>query len=138
LLAIISQKLLEEHEHQSFTREVAEQRLISFLLQLSARYAKRGLSPSHFMLPMSRKDIANYLGLTSETVSRLFTRFREQGLIAGRGHEVRLLDMERMAQQVSLCVETKFLDDSNEARLARHEPAVCHPNLLDTRKKATS
>ncbi|KAF1710456.1 Crp/Fnr family transcriptional regulator [Pseudoxanthomonas kalamensis DSM 18571] len=60
------------------------ERLASFLVmfQERARDGNRGLPPNPLVLPMSRSDIADYLGLTVETVSRSFTRLREQGVIA--------------------------------------------------------
>ncbi|GAB6389795.1 helix-turn-helix domain-containing protein [Stutzerimonas marianensis] len=48
---------------------------------------------------MSRSDIGNYLGMTTETVSRLFTRFRELKLITGSGHDVQLLDIPALTRQ---------------------------------------
>lgn len=99
LLHTLSRGIHDEHEYRSHTRESAEQRLASFLLNLSVRYSKRGLSASKFVLPMSRSDIGNYLGMTTETVSRLFTRFRDQCLIATSGHEVHLLDTQALCQQ---------------------------------------
>ncbi|MBL3588833.1 MAG: helix-turn-helix domain-containing protein [gamma proteobacterium endosymbiont of Lamellibrachia anaximandri] len=69
-----------------------EQRLAAFLLNISHRRLERGLPESKFCLQMSRGDIANYLGLASETVSRLLTRFQNQGLITLRRKQVLLRD----------------------------------------------
>jgi len=63
-------------------RKTAKERVASFLLQLSRRAAKRRQPPSPLPMPMSRADIADYLGLTTETVSRSFTQLRQAGLIA--------------------------------------------------------
>jgi CRP/FNR family transcriptional regulator len=49
---------------------------------------------------MTREEIANYLGLVIETVSRSFTRLQEEGVIAVRGRQVRLLAAERIARRV--------------------------------------
>ncbi len=57
-------------------RKSAEERLASFLIELAERQKGTLLH-----LPMSRQDIADFLGLTIETVSRLFTRFKRAGLI---------------------------------------------------------
>lgn len=92
LLQILSHGIHSEHQHIGQSRERAEQRLATFLLGLSARYRQRGLSPNNFILPMTRSEIGNYLDLTVETVSRLFTRYVQSGLIECQGREVRLLD----------------------------------------------
>jgi CRP/FNR family transcriptional regulator len=59
----------------------AEQRVAAFLLGVSRRLAERGFDGARFRLPMSRPDIASFLGLNAETVSRLLTRFHERGWI---------------------------------------------------------
>ncbi len=84
-------------------RKSAEERLASFLLSLSSRYQKRGLSGAEFILPMSRTDIASYLGLTTETVSRLFSHFQEQGLLAVERKSIIIRDIERLRNLVSGC-----------------------------------
>lgn len=71
----------------------SEQRLASFLLNLSNRLQALGYSPYEFILRMSREEIGNFLGLTLETVSRLFSRFSKEGLIKVRQREVQLLDL---------------------------------------------
>ena len=58
------------------------ERLADFLLRLAAREAMLGQVGNRVALPMGRGDIADHLGLTMETVSRTFTKLRQQGLIA--------------------------------------------------------
>jgi CRP/FNR family transcriptional regulator len=79
----------------------AEQRLASFLLDLSNRYQARGYSPSEFVLRMTREEIGSHLGLKLETVSRLFSRFADEGLILVNGRVIRLLDRLALSQIVS-------------------------------------
>ncbi|MFV3307873.1 fumarate/nitrate reduction transcriptional regulator Fnr [Pseudomonas sp. NY15181] len=98
LLHILSQGIHGEHEHIRCNRERAEQRLAQFLLSLSARYQQRGLRQDQFMLPMTRGDIGNYLDLTLETISRLFTRFVQDGLIECHGREVHLLSRSELCR----------------------------------------
>tara|TARA_R110002110_G_scaffold91244_4_gene237198 strand:+ start:3191 stop:3925 length:735 start_codon:yes stop_codon:yes gene_type:complete len=62
-------------------RKTAKERLASFLLHLSEGQARRGRPSNPVALPMNRGDVADYLGLTIETVSRTFTAFRKSGLI---------------------------------------------------------
>jgi CRP/FNR family transcriptional regulator len=70
----------------------AEAKLAAFLLSVSARLERMGFSPVEFRLSMGRQEIGAYLGLTLETVSRLFTRFQVAGLILRDRRLVRLLD----------------------------------------------
>lgn len=72
----------------------AEERLAAFLLNLSQRYATRGYAASEFVLRMSREEIGSYLGVKLETVSRLFSRFADVGLLETKQRHIRILDME--------------------------------------------
>lgn len=76
----------------------AEQRVAALLLSISARNARRRLSGTAFRLPMSRSDIANYLGLTIETVSRIFSRLQKTGLLAAEQREIELLQFEQLRE----------------------------------------
>jgi CRP/FNR family transcriptional regulator len=78
-------------------RKTARERVASFLIGLSAREARLGTPSGHVQLPMTRTDIADYLGLTTETVSRVVTEFRRRGLIRLGGFGVvHLLDPARL------------------------------------------
>jgi CRP/FNR family transcriptional regulator len=76
----------------------AEQRLASFLLELSERYGRLGFSRSQLELRMSRVDIGSYLGLKLETVSRLMSRFQQKRLIRVLGKSINLLDIPALWQ----------------------------------------
>ncbi|WP_426688274.1 helix-turn-helix domain-containing protein [Rhodanobacter ginsengiterrae] len=76
----------------------ADERVAAFLLDLGGRYAVRGFSGTQFHLSMSRGDIANYLRLAAETVSRVLSRFRTQKLIAIEGRELELLNPKALRQ----------------------------------------
>ena len=98
---------LQRNLHQFLAREIsrdhgvmlllgsmrAEERLASFLLNLSERYRPRGYSSTEFVLRMTREEIGSYLGLKLETVSRTFSRFQEDGHIAVQQKHVRILDV---------------------------------------------
>ena len=71
----------------------AEARLASFLLDLAHRYQARGYSLSEFFLRMTREEVASYLGLKLETVSRLFSRLQGEGLLQVQGRAIKLLDL---------------------------------------------
>ena len=74
----------------------AEERLASFLLNLSQRFVARGYSQTEFNLRMTREEIGSYLGLKLETVSRIFSRFHEEGLIAVQQKHVHILDVAKL------------------------------------------
>jgi len=87
-------------------RKTAEERLASLLLSLSTRFHRRRLSPTHFRLPMARNDMANYLGLAVETVSRVLTRFQKQGLVNFQGRDCTLENIDGLTdivQKFSSC-----------------------------------
>jgi CRP/FNR family transcriptional regulator len=75
----------------------AEERLATYLLSLSRRFAMRNYSPTQFNLSMSRGDIGNYLGIAEETVSRVFTRFQEEGMINIERRHIVLNDLQRLS-----------------------------------------
>ena len=74
----------------------ADQRMAAFLVGLSRRLSARGFSPDRFQLTMARTDIANYLRLAPETVSRVFKRFQDEGLIQVDRREVELLERTKL------------------------------------------
>ena len=81
----------------------AEERLATFLINISDRLKLRRLSPTEFTLPMSRRDIAGYLGIAGETLSRLFTRFQNRGLLSVNGRSVSISDLSSL-QDMSVTV----------------------------------
>lgn len=76
----------------------AEERLANFLLNLSSRFAARGYSPYEFNLRMSREEIGSFLGMQIETVSRLFSRFTETGLVQIKLRNVKLIDIAGLSE----------------------------------------
>jgi CRP-like cAMP-binding protein len=90
----------ERRENQRLSvlgRANATERVVAFLLDLATRLN----APRQYRLPMSRADIADYLALTSETVSRVFTALRDDGAIAASGRSVTLLDLGRFHRSAS-------------------------------------
>ena len=97
---------LQRQVHRMMSREIvrergvmlllgsmnADERLSTFLLNMSKRFAANGCSPSEFNLRVTRDDIASYLGLKLETVSRTFSKFQDEGLIGVRQKFIRILN----------------------------------------------
>ena len=81
----------------------ADERMAAFLVGLARRCAARGLSQTRLRLPMARTDIANYLRLAAETVSRILRRFQEDGIVRVERRDVEILDrawLEDIARNV--------------------------------------
>lgn len=72
----------------------AERRVGAFLLDLADRHARLGFSASHFILRMSRADMASFLALKHETVSRALSHLDDLGQISVLRREVRILDAD--------------------------------------------
>ncbi len=94
LHAVLAREIVRDHGVMMLLGSMrAEERLATFLLNLSKRFTARGYSPSDFHLRMTREEIGSYLGLKLETVSRLFSRFNDDGLIEVQQKHVRILDI---------------------------------------------
>jgi CRP/FNR family transcriptional regulator, anaerobic regulatory protein len=103
---------LQRHLHTVLAREIvrdhgvmmllgsmrAEERLATFLINISRRFVRRGYSSSDFHLRMTRDELGSYLGLKLETVSRLFSQFQKDGLIEVEQKHVRILDIAGIEQ----------------------------------------
>lgn len=70
--------------------------LAGFLFGLAHRLHQRGLYSDRLTLPMSRGDIASFLGLTLETVSRMFMRLQSDGVIEVHARDIRIIDQDRL------------------------------------------
>ena len=81
----------------------AEEKVASFLLSISRRMEERHWKANDFVLSMPRQDIANYLGLAVETVSRLFAHYQEEGTIEVDRRRVHIKDLIRLRQVVGEC-----------------------------------
>ena len=107
---------LQRHFFQLMSREItedqqlitllsknsADERVASLMLSISSRYARRKLSATQFRLPMSRVDIGNYLGLTVETVSRVFSRMQKMDILQVDNKEIRILDVPGLQKMANI------------------------------------
>lgn len=80
------------------TGNSAEARLAAFMIDIAGRCGATCLDGKDFYLPMSRQDIASYLALAPETISRLFARLRDDGLIEVDRKRLRILDYQGLSQ----------------------------------------
>ena len=98
-MRIISREVFNDHEHLVMmgSRQAME-RLSLFLHSLSERRRRLGEDGNRIQLSMSRADLANYLGLVTETISRLLTRMQDEGVISVQRRDVRILDPGQLAE----------------------------------------
>lgn len=80
----------------------AEHRVCAFLLDFAGRMARLGFSARHFILRMGRADIASFLSLKHETVSRALSRLEALGYISVQRREVKLLDSAQLRAYAGL------------------------------------
>lgn len=106
---------LQHHVHKIMSREIvrehgvmlllgsmrAEERLAAFLLNLAQRLHSRGFSQSELILRMTREEIGSYLGLKLETISRTFSRFVEDGIVAVKQRHVHILNTSALQDIVN-------------------------------------
>lgn len=81
-----------------YSQKKADERLAAFIYSLYFRYAQRGHSSLNIKLSMSRHDIANFLGLTIETVSRIFTRLQELDILSVKGKYIHIKDINKLTK----------------------------------------
>lgn len=109
LLRVIGQSVGRDQDHMGMlVRRQANERIALFLHGLGERYRHIGQSATSFRLPMSREDIAKFLGLAFETVSRGFTRLQDDGVIAVSGRRVEIVnkaELNRLAHSSEMAPE---------------------------------
>ncbi len=99
MIHALSEQLRHEQSLSILLRKQnAEQRIVTFLLSLAGPSAWTPTRGIDLQLPMSRKDIANYLGIAVETLCRLFKRLQDDGLVDSHGRRVRLLDVAALTE----------------------------------------
>lgn len=89
------------HDQSMFmqlNKRTAEERVARFIVDMANRFSQRNLSKQSFRLSMTRADIGNYLGLTVETVSRIFSKFQKQSLIKVDGKLIEIIDFNNLNQ----------------------------------------
>jgi CRP/FNR family transcriptional regulator len=102
---LMSREIVREHSLMMLLGSMnAEERLAAFLLNISQRMKARGYSASEFHLRMSRAEIGSYLGMKLETVSRTFSAFAQQRLLAVDKKHVRITDLDGLQKAFDLRV----------------------------------
>jgi CRP/FNR family transcriptional regulator len=103
LHSVLAREIVRDHGVMMLLGSMrAEERLATFLLNLSRRFVRRGYSSSDFHLRMTREEIGSYLGLKLETVSRLFSAFQKDGLIDVQQKHVQIRDIDGLERLLSI------------------------------------
>ena len=101
IMRFMSTEIKNDHDLMMLlSKRSAKERLMYFISHLSHRFKERGFSAKQFYLSMTRNEIGNYLGLTVETISRLLSRFQQDGLIRVDGKLITILDFTRIEQHI--------------------------------------
>ncbi len=104
LFRIMSRELSAENQMLlTLGKKNSEEKVATFLLTISTRYHQLGYSANEFKLTMSRQEIGNYLGITFETVSRVFSRLQRNGIIKVNRKAINITDMVALKNLVSGC-----------------------------------
>lgn len=99
LMDLMMGKLMQQQRNLSaLGKKNAKRRIAAFILDLSENYQALGYSGKELKLNMSRQDIGNYLGLASETISRIFTRMQREGLLKLDRKEITIVDYDNLSQ----------------------------------------
>ena len=105
LIHSLSKEIREDlHMKLLLSQKNADERVANFLLDLSTRIKRRGYAADFIYLAMSRNEIANYLGLAVETVSRVFTRLQKNGLLTVNGRSVEIHSPEELTRVSGQCI----------------------------------
>ena len=80
----------------SLGKQQTDERLAVFLLKMSTHFQSRGFSNKEFLLPMSRQDLSNYLGMAVETLSRIISKLSDEGIIRFERRMVIIQDMQKL------------------------------------------
>lgn len=101
---IMGKEVTEEHQKLLMLGKMsAEEKIATFILSISRRMEERHWKATEFVLSMPRQDIANYLGLAVETVSRLFAQFQEAGIIHVDRRRISILNLQRLKEIIGDC-----------------------------------
>lgn len=99
LINLMSREIRDDHKMmRMLAQKNAHERLATFLVDLSGRFHANGYSARQFRLNMTRDEIANYLGIATETTCRSFTLLQQQGLIVAQGKSIQILDSPSLSQ----------------------------------------
>ncbi|MEY3287862.1 MAG: hypothetical protein RLZZ419_104 [Pseudomonadota bacterium] len=109
MMRILSKEIASDREQILLLgHRTAKERMATFLLMLSIRYGALGYSSTDFNLSMRRQDIANFLGLSNETISRQLTELSKAGVIIVKQRVIQIIDLNLLKSIVEPCYGEAF------------------------------
>lgn len=113
IMTVMSKEVSEGRLHSELlTKRNADQRIAHFILNLAERYRSRGFADYEFRLSILHRDVALYLGLTPETVSRILAKLHNEDIVTWKKKDVKIHNMEKLlgiagvAKVVEFCKNT--------------------------------
>jgi len=96
LMKMMSAKIFQfEVTHSEYT---ARQKLVDFILEVSDLYYSRGFSAKQFPFQISQRDLANFLGLAEETLSRAFSKLKKDNIMVLNNQQITILNLDKFKQ----------------------------------------
>jgi CRP/FNR family transcriptional regulator len=99
LMKMMSEKIIQfEISHSEYN---AKQKLVSFVKDVSDLYYSRGFSANQFPFQISQRDLANFLGLAEETLSRVFSKLKKADIMALADHQITIIDRPKFLEIIN-------------------------------------
>jgi CRP/FNR family transcriptional regulator len=136
LYKLLSQEIVRQHDVRMLISSMrSEERVASFLLNLTQRMHARGFSQSELMLRMTREEIGSFLNIKLETVSRAFSSFAKLGILEVKSRHVRILDVAALSCAMRPVSKLPGIPTSERLPLAAHaqQAGVWHHSILGHR-----
>jgi len=111
VMSVMSKEVCDGRMHSELlTKRNADQRVAQFVWNMAERYRNRGYAYDEFRLSILHRDVAIYLGLTPETVSRILAKFHAENIVTWKKKDVKIHDVEvlrKLAGAPKIQVECK-------------------------------
>ncbi|WP_319557825.1 fumarate/nitrate reduction transcriptional regulator Fnr [Thiomicrorhabdus sp.] len=106
ILKVMSKEANESRLHTDLLmKKSADQRMAQFIFGMSERYRERGYVYDSFRLAILHRDVALYLGLTPETVSRILAKMHSDGIASWKKKEVQIMDRDALMALAGIIVD---------------------------------
>lgn len=100
---LVGQEVAEQQTQQLLMEShSASERAARFLVRFAERLEDSEMVASSFTIPLTRRETANYLGLQLATLSRIFSRFRDEGILEVNRRHITILDNDRLHDAAGL------------------------------------